>query len=260
MERFNSNENKAFLWDILNKKGVFNGLRPESIHPTFEKLFSETLARHSNARNVNMMALNKEFLSSFVKTTRQQSNFQERNTLDNTDTLEKIYDTNQIRKDVVDDFNREYANKQNEFQETIRLKRPEEVDFTDKNEEEPIDSNRIDELLKQQLEKRNLDIPKINDSSQEFQKASNWITNSDDNEEKIKANKSVSFKDNIQIELQSNTSSNNTSVQSQGQTHIGKPSLKNGLLNNDSIHKKLDEILENQKYIINNIHELLDRR
>ena len=265
------------------KKGVFNGLPQDSIHPKFEKLFNDTMSRHYNSSNINMMALNKEFLSSFVKSTRQQAN--NRGGLGgggsgggaggDIDSLEKIYDTNQIRKDVVDDFNREFASKQNEFNETIRLKRPEEVDFTDKYEEQPIDSNRIDELLKQQLEKRNLDIPKINETSQEFQKASDWITNSSEKTPEIQptssppnSNKSVTFKDNVQIEFQSNTSpisvANNSQNDNQPRTNTqpqnARSSMKNGLLNNDTIHKKLDDILKNQEYIINNIHELLDRR
>tara|TARA_A100001015_G_scaffold62007_1_gene68379 strand:- start:323 stop:1156 length:834 start_codon:yes stop_codon:yes gene_type:complete len=277
MEAFNTNENKAFLWDILSKKGIFNGHTSNTIHPKFENLFDQIITKHYTSKSSpNTMALNKEFLSGFVNLMRH-SEKSTNSTTNKGDTLEKIYDTNQIRKDMVDDFNKEFTTKQNEFQETIRLKRPDEVDFADKNNEEPIDSSRIDELLKQQLEKRNLDIPKISETSQEFKNAADWIGNntntvendsvagfsSNGNGNAVNNNNSpdkvVSFKDNLDANYHAPPS---VSVENRhtSQPPRNKPSLKNGLLNNDATQKKLDEILENQKYIINAIHELLDRR
>ncbi len=269
MESFNTNENKAFLWDILSKKGIFNGHKSDTIHPKFEKLFNQILSKHYNAKsNLNTMALNKEFLSGFVNVIRQsESGMSSVNTLANkSEALEKIYDTNQIRKDTVDDFNREFTTKQNEFQDTIRLKPPNQVDFSDKNNEEPIDSSRIDELLKQQMEKRNLDIPKVNETSQEFKNAADWIGNSGGVINNDGANIGISVQGNVPEDSPGKVVSfkddmnSNTQTAQHSQVAPSKPSLKNGLLNNDGLHKKLDEILENQKYIINSIHELLDRR
>lgn len=285
MEAFNTNENKAFLWDILSKKGIFNGHTSNTIHPKFENLFDQIITKHySSKTSPNTMALNKEFLSGFVNLMRH-SEKNSNTTTNKDDTLEKIYDTNQIRKDMVDDFNKEFTSKQNEFQETIRLKRPDEVDFADKNNEEPIDSTRIDELLKQQLEKRNLDIPKISETSREFKNAADWIgnnTNTIENDSVVgdsgggngdinavtsrgvvnnnnSSDKVVSFKDNLDANYHA-PPSKSVGNRHTSQSSRNKPSLKNGLLSNDGTQKKLDEILENQKYIINAIHELLDRR
>ena len=146
-------------------------------------------------------------------------------------------------------FSRKLENQQNNFNKMINPKKPNEIDFTDDNEDEPIKN--LDFIMTQTLADRQKELEfitnKYNTNSQKT--AQKWLNREDDEvpkikiEENIKVNKlhqNINKKVRFDIDEKPNKLNNLFSK------------LKNKKISNDNnIKNMLETIIENQKKIIN---------
>ena len=91
--------------------------------------------------NLNLIAKNKQFLKIFVNTLNSIKS----------DVLITAQDISNQRKD---EMNERFSSMKNEFDEMIKINRPEEISFSDNKEDGPIKN--MDELLKSAVAQRNL--------------------------------------------------------------------------------------------------------
>ena len=141
MTDFVAMQNKQLLWDLLIQNNAFMG-HPESNLPRIKKEFEATITQiDAMYSNVDLTTKNKQFLKLFVNTLNSIKN----------DVLITSQDIkNQKKEEMVARF----SSMKNEFDEMIKINRPEEISFSDKKEDTPIKN--MDELLKSTLQERNL--------------------------------------------------------------------------------------------------------
>ena len=255
MNDFITNENKGLLWGILQNGGKFNNLPTQfNIQRAFESHVSK-IATNGN-RNTPLIALNKQFISSFVNE------------------LSRYASPDVIKKQKVDSFNNTLKEKENAFKETMAVPLPKEVDFSDKREDKPIDN--MDDLLAIQMEKRKLDVPVISNTNQS--EVQDWINgttssmpnmnNNDNFPKNIKIGESIkdgTFENSV-INITPEVKEPPKQVKWADQARKPLPNLENinptinnSTISNSKIEEALIKILKQQEYIINAIHDLQDR-
>ena len=167
-DNFNSNINKAFLWEFFQEKKVFDSIKEENFD-NIKNLF-ETTINNIDKLELNLTEKNKKCISQFINNIN----------IFNTEKIVKPQELNLMK------YNKQYELKKDEFQSVFdNQNKLEEIDFTWKNDD-ILDSEEIELRLKSQLEIRNLD---------------EKLFNSDINE---KFNK-VTFEENSNIDLKKNS-------------------------------------------------------
>ena len=250
MNQFNTKENKAMLWTILQNGGKFQKLPANfDTQRVFEKHISQIETKCEI--NSKLIDLNKQFISAFVNDVSR-------------------FESPDVIKNKVEQFNYSLKQQEDSFNNAMARPIPKTVDFTDK-EDEPITN--IDDLIAEQLEKRKLDIPKTDGSDKAavqdwLNGTSNALPIDNKNGRNIKIGETV---DNINIENEvidiKQTNKKPVTKQEKKVTwQDSKPPLPslNESNNQESkldktIHEALLKILKNQEYMINAIHDLQDR-
>lgn len=266
MNQFNTDKNKGMLWNLMQNNGKFNQLPPKmDIKPIFEKHIQEIEVKGNI--NTSLVELNKQFISSFLGD------------------INRFNNPESIRKNQTEMFNNNLQERENSFKQSMAQPLPPSVDFSDK-EDTPISD--IDSLLAKQMEKRKLDVPKL--ENQDTAAVQDWLNGSSNSMPNIVAPPigDNSFGKNISIgETITNTDVQNEIIE------IGKkrenvviekkvkwddevkPKLpdiseltksnveSNSNISNSkelkTINEALIKVLKNQEYIINSIHDLQDR-
>ena len=268
MNEFNTNKNKGMLWNILLKGGKFNNLPQDfDAQQLFEKHISQIEIKSD--MNTPLVNLNKNFLTSLLSEI-------------------TVYTTNpqDIKQQQADRFNSSLKEKQDSFHDSMKIKAPDAIDFSDKNEDKPIGD--IERLIEEQRAKRNLDIPKVPQTDErsvqdwlsgnsnsapvpmgdinnggEFNSKTNNITIGDTitnpqntiiNLDPLKTNtnekppnkKNVKWQDSVSKQPLPNINDMFSASQKQNSS-------------NKNIEAALVKILKNQEYMINAIHDLQDR-
>ena len=268
MNQFNTDQNKGLIWGLMERAGKFNQLpRNMDIKPIFEKHIQEIEVRGNI--NASLVELNKQFMSSFLGD------------------ISRFNSPDTIKKNPVTQFNNNLQERENSFKESMTQQLPPSIDFSDK-EEGPISD--IDNLLAKQMEKRKLDVPKI--ENQDSAAVQDWLNGSSNalpniiappvsNSNEVTQNRNISIGETLdnstiqnqvididkkrepekKVRWQDTTSSNNKpplpSLPSiPTLTTDVKPQTNSDL---KTLNEAVLKILKNQEYIINAIHDLQDR-
>ena len=269
MNQFNTDQNKGLIWGLMERAGKFNQLpRNMDIKPIFEKHIQEIEVKGNI--NSSLVDLNKQFMSSFLGD------------------ISRFNSPDAIKKNQVTQFNNNLQQMENSFKDSMAQPTPPSVDFSDKGDAPITD---IDDLLAKQMEKRKLDVPKI--ETQDTAAVQDWLNGSSNALPNIVAppvsnSNEVNHGRNISIgeTLDSSTLQNQVIEigkkrepekkvrwQDTSQTTNNKPALPSlpsiptlttdvkPQMNLDSktLNDALLKILKNQEYIINAIHDLQDR-
>jgi hypothetical protein len=270
MNEFNTNKNKEMLWNILVKGGKFNNL-PQDFNP--QKLLENHVSQIEIKSDMNtpLVKLNKTLLSSLLSEI-------------------SVYTTNpqDIKQQHVNRFNSSLKEKEDSFNDTMKLKTPESIDFTDKNEDSPIGD--IEQLIEEQRAKRNLEIPKppqtnersvqdwlsgnCNSAPQPVDDMSNGAEFNSKPSNNITIGDTIKSPENTIIDLKPlNAMENKPKTNNKKNVQWGDSVSKHPLpninemfnaqtqkpINTKNIEAALVKILKNQDYIINAIHDLQDR-
>ena len=175
VQQVGATENKALLWSLLSEENVFTGLNEQSIQPVitlFETAIHTTVngyLQNQDAASLAMMQtqtsqtilseLNKDVIKRVIQdvaqyrsSTNSNSNS---NTNVNTSSGKPIYKSSDIQEARIRDITSKVKVLENDMNSFLVLKKPPEIDFSDKNADDdaPIGDN-MDQLIRDALATR----------------------------------------------------------------------------------------------------------
>jgi len=127
----NSTENKGLLWQLLSKHPNQNK-EPKKFQAVLEYRVAEMHKNRFKFGN-NLMMMNKEIIKQFAKEMPKHQPKQQ------------VNKTAQLSKTEL--FEKNLKVQQNNFDTMINKQKPEEIDFSDKTDETPIDARMVDSTL-----------------------------------------------------------------------------------------------------------------
>jgi len=226
---FSSNENKALLWSVLHGGGKFDGIPDASFHNIkvmFETTINEMGESHNRAnQHMDLNVMNKEAVFTICKrielmksgqmnkqmhqmqqmqpTPSHAQSYQKKQ--QQPPQLQTIYKAEDIQKERQNAFNNELKKKEEEIASIIKLRKPEEIKFTDDIYDKPIGDD-MERLLAETLASREKELEQLQPkhSTTVDVKENNGSTNTQTllkpkvNIEKHE--KHVSFGNNLQVE------------------------------------------------------------
>mgnify|MGYP001365756147 CR=1 FL=1 len=157
-EEFLSRENKELLWNVLYENNAFSSIPHENFN-TIQKLFEESLLE-CNKESSDLMLTNKEFMSEFIAKINKFKNTIILNETKRGDVKERISKTEQydsLRNNSRKEINNSFVNKKLELTQLLNPPQPKEINFSD-TDDEPLDNSKIDDMLKETIRQRELDI------------------------------------------------------------------------------------------------------
>jgi hypothetical protein len=175
VQQVGATENKALLWSLLSEENVFTGLNEQSIQPVitlFETAIHTTVngyLQNQDAASLAMMQtqtsqsilseLNKDVIKRVIQDVAQyrsstNSNYNS-NTNVNTNSGKPIYKSSDIQEARIRDITSKVKVLENDMNSFLVLKKPPEIDFSDKNvdDDAPIGDN-MDQLIRDALASR----------------------------------------------------------------------------------------------------------
>ena len=195
VSKFLNKQNIKLLWDVLldelridpTNKTVLSNIRT-----VFESNINPFTKNTSVNSNVQLVNLNKQFLSQVVIAVNrlfpnlgQEKDFK-RIQISSEEVMSpyKIEDIHEARQD---DFENQLKLKRNEFENSINLQKPKELDFTEKIDDGKI--KEMDALIAETIARRNFDIEQINKvSNLNVEDPENWL-----NPQKITKNTNINI-------------------------------------------------------------------
>jgi hypothetical protein len=203
---FSGNENKALLWSVLHGGGKFNGI-PDSQVPAIKEIFEHTIhnmSEHFRRLNqpVNLNAINKEAVVIICKKIDaikiqqlqvQQQQLQQpyqnpqqiyQKKQQQVPQLETIYRAEDMQKERQNAFQNEFKRKEEEMSSILKLKKPEEINFTDDVYDKPIGGD-MERLLAEALASRERELEQIKNVFTPESDSSNVGSNSNKNKEQF---------------------------------------------------------------------------
>jgi hypothetical protein len=179
VQQVGATENKALLWSLLSEENVFTGLNEQSIQPVitlFETAIHTTVngyLQNQDAASLAMMQtqtsqtilseLNKDVIKRVIQdvaqyrsSTNSNSNSNSNsNTNVNTNSGKPIYKSSDIQEARIRDITSKVKVLENDMNSFLVLKKPPEIDFSDKNADDdaPIGDN-MDQLIRDALATR----------------------------------------------------------------------------------------------------------
>ena len=174
---FLANENKALLWSVLHGGGKFVGI-PDSQVPAIKEIFEETIhsiGEHCRNQPINLNAINKEavvIICKKIEAIKMQQSQQQRQPHQNppqqiyqkkqqqVPQLETIYRAEDLQKERQNAFQNEFKRKEEEMSSILKLKKPEEINFTDDVYDKPIGDD-MERLLAEALASRERELEQI---------------------------------------------------------------------------------------------------
>ena len=195
MSQLSSIQNKELLWNLLLNNGAFNNLTETQL-PIIQNDFENLIFSLSNNRSeLGLIEQNKLFVQQMVQKINSH-----RQQLKTYEPVKEIYTNQDIRGKKLDEFNLNVQKAQDEFNSVIKLKTPEEINFSDKIEEDkPIDN--MEELIQKTIAERNLEVDNIKSESYTNPDTEKWLNSQD-------TSKKVSFNENNNQIIESKIESN----------------------------------------------------
>lgn len=183
---FTSTENKGLLWSVLHGGGKFNGI-PDASLKKVQVMFETTLNEMSESfqktnQSIDLNVMNKEVVYTICK--KLDNLMAEENKKITTDQkkqqqipqLETIYRAEDIQKERQSAFNMELKKKEEEMSSIIKLRKPDEIKFSDDVYDKPIGDD-MERLLAETLASRERELEQLNNSTGKEDKnvAEKWI-------------------------------------------------------------------------------------
>ena len=160
---FETNQNKAFLWDFLYKNGVFKNLsstHEQQVKSLFER---EIHATTTHGENLNTTELNKKFISKIVKSIEvlkkgalvQQVGLPLNKPPELKTAMQYTHQEASAERQKL--FQNNLQETQNNFKKHMQVEKPKNIDFSDKDTQDTADPN-LDSKLAEIVERRKRDM------------------------------------------------------------------------------------------------------
>ena len=210
MNQFMNNENMSLLWEVLlDELQIAN--HDTNMKTNLKFVFDSNIKLFTNSmkynNTINLVNMNKQFLSQvfiavnslFPKEQRPQQQIKKIKISDNE--IEEPYNVEDIKHARQSDFEKQLNQKRNEFEESITLKKPKDIDFAYKQTDEKI--TEMDNLIKETMKQRNFEINTIQNAYALDNKTTEWLNVKNDSSFKQRNidTKSVTWNDNINLDI-----------------------------------------------------------
>ena len=186
LSTFTSTENKGLLWSVLHGGGKFNSV-PDASLKKVQVMFETTLNEMNESfqktnQSVDLNVMNKEAVYAICK---KLDNLmaEESNKLitgqkkqQQIPQLETVYRAEDIQKERQSAFNMELKKKEEEMSSIIKLRKPDEIKFSDDVYDKPIGDD-MERLLAETLASRERELEQLNNTTGKEDKnlAEKWI-------------------------------------------------------------------------------------
>ena len=211
LDMLSSKNNKGTLWNILYEKGVFNKLTNNDLE-NVKTMFDSTISQYkptndSKLKQLKLVDLNKDILTILIQKIDQYSannavkaqqqcftsNLQQQH-MSNMSQFEQspLITSKEITSERLRQFEQSLFLKEQEMQAVMKLKKPEEINFKDENDEAPLE---MEKSLQSMIERRRNDFNQVINEGDKSH-AEKWISN--DNKHIDDTVKKVSFDDTME--------------------------------------------------------------
>lgn len=189
LSTFTSTENKGLLWSVLHGGGKFDGV-PDAALKKVQVMFETTINEMNETfqkmnQSVDLNIMNKEAvyvicnkLNALVinetMNTNPNPNSIDQKKQQQIPQLETIYRAEDIQKERQSAFNMELKKKEEEMSSIIKLRKPDEIKFSDDNYDKPIGDD-MERLLAETLASRERELDQITKGKEDKDIAEKWI-------------------------------------------------------------------------------------
>ena len=185
LSAFTSNENKGLLWSVLHSGGKFNSV-PDAALKKVQVMFETTMNEMNEMfqkmnQPVDLNVMNKEAvyvicnkLNALVVSENKNPNPVDQKKQQQIPQLETIYRAEDIQKERQSAFNTELKKKEEEMSSIIKLRKPDEIKFSDDNYDKPIGDD-MERLLAETLASRERELEHITKGKEDKDIAEKWI-------------------------------------------------------------------------------------
>lgn len=187
-----SEKNKELLWNILFNNNVFTNI-PNSNFNNVKSIFESNIQKAINSNKEILSTNNNKISSNDYKNIITQINkLILQNSMNDIINYKKtLLISNNTKDDYINErnlaFEKEFLEKKESFTNLMSKKNPESIDFSD-SKDEPLENNKMNELLEKMQKERNNDLPIINNIiSPKSEPIDIKITNISNNFEEIDA-------------------------------------------------------------------------
>ena len=186
LSTFTSIENKGLLWSVLHGGGIFNSV-PDASLKNVQVMFETTLNEMNEFfqkmnQSIDLNVMNKEAVYAICKkldnlmTEENKKSTVDQKKQQQIPQLETVYRAEDIQKERQSAFNMELKKKKEEMSSIIKLKKPDEIKFTDDVYDKPIGDD-MERLLAETLASRERELEQLNNLTGKEDKnvAEKWI-------------------------------------------------------------------------------------
>ena len=211
IKNFLNSKNVSMLWEVLLDELNINP-NSSTILQNIKTVFDGNISLFTTKANPNMglMNLNKLFLNQVLIAVNQLfPNLKQEQQMKlihiSDEVIGEPYKVEDIHNARQTDFEKQVADKRNEFESSINQKKPQPVDFSDKVEPE-MKIMEMEALIAETMAKRKFDIEQIQGLNSNANSNSNSLINTSINVKKTpslqtKTEKTVSFNDNVTLHI-----------------------------------------------------------
>ena len=275
-EQFSSNENKGLVWSLLQESGVFTNLPNQYFEKvkvlfettivqmkkefiTFEDENDEAQSDYNEKVKQLLLQINKIVMRKMIegiKIINQQSSQQNvqgrpmqpfNNVGNNQSTkkskIEMIYKAEDIQKERMSDLDGQLRMKQDEMNSFLKIKKPEEINFNDRIEDEKIGDS-MDRLIANALSSRERELEQLQ-TNMNKEEAEKWINGGD-----VKRPKTVIVEQNEKKKVTFNESNNQEFELEENNNEIK--------INENNENNFIMKLKRNNNNIISNISKSLE--
>jgi len=162
---FNSKKNKELLYNLLLNNNMFTGL-PEKLITNVQQEFENVVEIIDKDTTIQpLINKNKRFMSLIVRKINEMklNNVRADTTsiqdIPSSNNIEEIYTAEDIRKKNMNEFESSYTSAQDDFNNSMKLKKPDDVPFNDIQDDRPIEN--MEDILAKTIAERNLVVQDI---------------------------------------------------------------------------------------------------
>ena len=240
IKNFLNSKNVSMLWEVLLDELNINP-NSSTILQNIKTVFDGNISLFTTKANPNMglMNLNKLFLNQVLiavnqlfPNLKQEQQMKLINISD--EVIGEPYKVEDIHNARQTDFEKQVADKRNEFESSINQKKPQPVDFSDKVEPE-MKIMEMEALIAETMAKRKFDIEQIQGLNSNANANVNSLTNTLTNVKKpliqAKTEKTVSFNDNVTLHIDDYENVNVNNINNINNINNKEPDIQPSIFN-----------------------------
>lgn len=156
------NSNKEVLWSTLQESDIFVGIE-NSNFSKIKSIFETTMHKiNENHKNTSLINKNKLTVNELIKLINKEKEKSKK--------LKVVYKSEPLNREQI--FNIKLKEQQDNLNQTINVKKPEDIDFSDNNNNDNPIGNEMDQLIAEKLASRERELEMLTENTEDAKK---WI-------------------------------------------------------------------------------------